>query len=149
MDRRDMGAGVFCLVVALFVVWRSGELGIGSVSEPGAGFLLFLTSLCLGGLSILLIATSVRKENRSIAELWRNVAWPKVLLAVIALLLYAVCLPVLGYLLCSFLLMVVFYSVGRFRTTTVLASAFATAAISYVIFQLLLKVRFPRGILGL
>jgi hypothetical protein len=117
---------------------------------PGPGFILFLCSVVLGGLSLgLTIKSSLdKKEACRIIDLWKGLHWHQPLFAVIGLLLYVLVLPVLGYLATSLLLMGFLYALGRLKVHLVLVYAGATSLMSYVLFQVLLNVRFPQGIFG-
>jgi len=63
MDRRDLVSAVFWTAVAVFVLVQATDLGIGTLSSPGPGFLLFVAGLSLGLHSLLLIATKVLKRS--------------------------------------------------------------------------------------
>ena len=45
MDRRDLVSAVFWTAIAVFVLVQAIELGIGTLSSPGPGFLLFVAGL--------------------------------------------------------------------------------------------------------
>jgi len=86
LDRRDLASCLFLIAVAVFVSVQAIHLQVGSFFAPGPGFVLFLSSLALGVLSILFIIThSLKKGSKAkIGDLWRGLNWKSVVLAVIA-----------------------------------------------------------------
>lgn len=144
MDRRDLISSLFLLAIAVFVCTEAISLGIGALSSPGAGFLLFLASLALGAFSVLLIvANSLKKRPKTrILDMWRGVDWKSVVLAVSALVLFPVFLPRAGYLPTSFGLMLILFGLGRMKSWITATGAVVTTALSYLIFKVLLGVPF-------
>ena len=150
MNRRDLASGVFGLSFAALLFAQALQLGIGEFSAPGPGFILFLCSVALGGLSLILIMMSSLKRKLAcrVTDLWKGLQWHQPLLAVIGLFLFALVLPVLGYFVTSLLLMGFLYALGRLKARLVAVYAVATSLMSYVLFQVFLNVRFPQGIFG-
>ena len=150
MDRRDLVSAVFWTAIAVFVLVQAIELGIGTLSSPGSGFLLFVAGLTLGLLSLLLIATKVFKRavRTGVFKIWQGRTWLKVVVSVVALLLYALFLTQAGFVLTSFALMVVLFGLERQRAWITFTYAAVTVVSCYVFFHILLAVPFPRGPLG-
>ena len=149
MDRRDLVSAVFWTAIAVFVLVQAIALGTGTLSSPGPGFLMFIASLSLGLLSLLLMAMKVFKRAGSagFSNMWQGRNRLKVILSVMALLLYAFLLTHLGFLLTSFALMVVLFGLERQRAWITLTYAAVTVVSCYVFFHILLAVPFPKGVL--
>ena len=145
MNRSELISSFVLLAVAAFVLVHSLGLGIGTLSSPGPGFLLFLSSSVLGVLSISLVLMSYgkRKQNTVLSDLWRGLKWRSVLLAVMALFLFAVLLPKIGFLLASFVFMLILFGLGRMKPWVIVTNALIVAALSYLIFGVALRVPFP------
>jgi putative tricarboxylic transport membrane protein len=150
MNRHDLLSGLFWLGISVFVIYMASDLGVGPFSNPGAGFVLFWSGIIFGVLSIFLVIKALRGKGgaRLLSDSWKGVKWSKVLLTVIALLLYTYFLKVLGFLITTFCLMLLLYGLGKLKPIVVVASAFATIALTYTIFHFGLQIQFPRGILG-
>ena len=147
MNKRDLISGLFWLGIAIFVFTQAIELGVGTLSTPGAGFLLFCSSILFGLLSIVLIIKAVIRSDgqKGLTELWQGLAWSNVVIAVIALVLYCLVLVKVGFIIATTAIMVVLYGVGRMKIWVVVASALVTVALTYVIFHYALQIEFPRG----
>lgn len=151
MNRRDLASSLVWLGLSIFVCGFSVDLSVGSFHSPGSGFLSFWSSAVLGVLSIaLFIKQFIRTENEKfIADLWKGVSWTKPLLATIFLLIYIVLFRELGYLITTLGLMFFLFWLGRLRLWICLVGAFLTVLCSYLLFDVVLKVGFPKGILGM
>ena len=150
MNRRDLASGLFWLAIGVFVLTQALDLGVGSFSTPGAGFMLFCSSVIFGILSVVLVLKAVIRSDthKGIAELWHGVTWGNVLVAVIALALYAVVLVKLGFILSTIGFMIVLYAVGKLRPWLIVAGAVFTVVLTYAIFHFALQIQFPRGPFG-
>ena len=127
------------------------KLGVGTFSSPGSGFLFFWSSLILGALSVILITKSIlgkREAKLLLIDLWKGLKWGKAVLAIITLFLYALILTKLGFILTTFVLMILLFGIGKLKYWVTIISAFFTVMLSYIIFHFLLQIQFPRGIFG-
>ena len=147
MNKRDLVSGLFWLAIAIFIFTKALELGVGTVSTPGAGFMLFWSSIIFGLLSIVLMVKAVLRGGgqKGIAELWHGLTWGNVVITVVALVLYCLVLVKVGFIIATTAIMVVLYGVGRMKAWVVIASALLTVALTYVIFHYALQIEFPRG----
>jgi hypothetical protein len=150
VNRHDLSSGLFWLAISVFVVYMALELGVGAFSNPGPGFVLFWASLIFGMLSIVLVIKAIlgKGGSRSLFDSWRGLNWGRVLIAVVALFLYASLLTSIGFLIMTFCLMVLLYGLGKPKPVVTVVGAFVTIMLAYIIFHFALQIQFPRGILG-
>lgn len=147
--RLDHVSSLFWLLFGCYVIYESRLYGLGSLTDPGPGFLLFNSGIGLAGLSCLVfIKEIIKPDTESLPTLWGGVPWLKPTLCFLSLLIYTLLLNQLGFLLTTFLLLVYLFTVGRSqRKIMALPMALGTVAIAYLIFDLLLQCQLPRGIL--
>jgi hypothetical protein len=126
------------------------ELGVGPFSNPGAGFVLFWSSLIFGILSIALMVKGIlgKGGQKALSDSWRGLKWTHVLITVIALFLYATFLTHVGFLLMTFGFMALLYALGKPKPWIAVTGSFVTIMLAYIIFHFALQIQFPRGILG-
>lgn len=150
MNRHDLFSGLFWLGISIFVLFMAFQLGVGAFSDPGPGFVLFWSSLICGILSLVLIVKAVlgKTGKRILADSWRGLKWSNVLITVVALFLYASFLTSIGFLIMTFSVMILLYSLGKPKLWVSVAGAFVTIMLAYIIFHFGLQIQFPRGILG-
>ena len=151
MNRRDRLSGIFWLAISIFVCVLSIRVDIGTFHSPGPGFLPFWAALILGTFSIVQIVVSSKNRNweEKIIDLWKGLDWPKVVKALLSVFLYPLLLPILGYLLATFLLIAFLIGItGRTKVWIQGVSAFLIVLGSYFVFYILLDIRLPKGVLG-
>ena len=150
MDRKHVISGLFWLAISILVAVMAIDLGLGTFSSPGSGFVFFWSSLGLGALSVILILKSIlgKGEANPFVDLWKGLKWGNAVLAIVMLLLYALILPTLGFMLSTLMLMIALFGLGRASYRVVIISALITTILSLIIFRYFLEVHLPRGIIG-
>ena len=141
-------SALFWVVLAILVCYGATRLGVGTVAEPGAGFIFFWSGLILVLLSLVALAESLRGGEDATAEI-SAINWRKVALVLLALVLYAFFLERLGFVLTTFLLLS--FLLGLIESAhwgMSLGVAGAASLGSFAIFELWLKIRLPHGIFG-
>ncbi len=149
--KADRASSLFWMAIGLGFIYGSVRLGLGTLGEPGSGFLSFAAGSCLTLMALILFLQSFIRERggtERISALWQGMKWHRSMMIGLALLGYIVGLESIGFILCSFLLIFFMlkvlehFSWGKSFFISVTASAF-----SYLIFSVLLKVMLPKGML--
>lgn len=151
MARYDRITSLIWMALGIVQCIESSLLGLGSVSEPGTGFMPFVVGLAVILLAVFLfVEASVegRRGREKAAALWADVHWKRVVYITILLLAYSLLLPKLGFLLATFLVIVLLLKSGETVKWhwAVLVGAI-TSGFSYLVFGVWLSVAFPAGIL--
>lgn len=149
MKLYDQTSSLFWLLVSISVLVESIRLGIGTLHNPGTGFLTFGASGILGILSlILLLKASFRKKDKR-ESLFSGILWQRILFVVIVLVVYSWVMPDLGYLISTFLMMMLLFGVlEKKKIWLVFISSFMSTLITYLVFSKWLNCQFPDGLLG-
>jgi putative tricarboxylic transport membrane protein len=141
-------SALFWVAVGILACYGATRLGLGSVTEPGPGFIFFWSGLILVILSFIVLADSVRSSADSVREM-EEMNWAKIVLVLLSLLFYAFFLERLGFVLTTFVLLSFLLGlIERTNWARSLELSSATALVSYAIFELWLKIRLPKGIFG-
>lgn len=150
MKTRDKIGILFWVATALLVCIGSSRLPWGSLDSPGPGFLPLLSGIVLGVLSIIAyIGAYLAKPQQSETSVFPKERWRNLLLVLIGLFLYAVSMESLGFLLATFfLLIVLFRGVEPQKWTVSILGSALISFVVYIIFNLCLGARLPKGILG-
>ena len=151
MKTYDQISSLFWLTLSIFVCVESIRLGIGTLRHPDMGFMAFGVSVLLGILSLTLFFQAIfKKEQAKIEPFFSGKLWRRVFFVLIAILIYSNVMPVLGYLISTFLLMsFLFWIVKGQRWWGVLLLSFLTTLITYYVFSVWLMCQFPEGLFGL
>jgi putative tricarboxylic transport membrane protein len=139
---------IFWVVVGVLACYGATQLGLGSVTDPGAGFIFFWSGLILMLLSLVVLLDAVRSAEPTIVEMGA-LNWTKIALILISLSSYGFLLERLGFVLTTFVFLS--FLLGCIQGVTwgrSLATSVAATLACYGIFELWLKIRLPKGILG-
>ena len=144
----DRLSGILLFFFGLYVTYEASQLPLGRLHEPDSGFfpfILALSLLCASGFVLIgAFKGGCMRERVQFGE-----GTGRVLLAVAALVVYVVVLNGLGYLLSTFLIMILLLGgLERVGWRTTLWLALATVVISYFTFRWL-GVPLPPGIIPL
>jgi putative tricarboxylic transport membrane protein len=144
----DSAGALFWVAVGILACYGATRLGLGSVTEPGAGFIFFWSGLILAVLSLIGFAQSRRNAEDTVQEAVQ-IGWVKIALVLLSLLLYAFFLERLGFVLTTFILLSFLLGwIEGINWARSLGVASAAAMASFAIFELWLKIRLPKGVFG-
>ena len=151
MRGHDLASSLFWLLLSVYVNIESLRLGIGSLREPGVGFMTFGISLLLGLFSLVLFGQACRRKEESRIELKpAGTLWWRVMFVLVALVIYSALLPTGGYLISTFILMgFLFWILRETSWWWALGASFLATLITYYVFSKWLNCQFPDGLLGL
>ena len=133
----------FWIALSGIICWSSGQLGLGSFQEPGPGFMPFI----MGGLMFVLTVAVIFERTPPAKErspLSRGTLI-KLGLTVGSLWLYALLLPVIGFIADTLILMMFLFSViQKVKWSTALLASALSVAVCYFLFSSL-GAEFPKG----
>lgn len=144
----QMWGGLFWLAIGLFVTFNGRSLGLGTLHDPGSGFALFWIGLIMSGLAASVTTTAVLKGSESLASLWKDTRWEKVLIVTTLLVVFGFLFDVLGFIPCSIaLLLVLMLFIDPIPPTSAFAISILATFIVWSVLQEVLKIQMPAGIL--
>jgi len=150
MKKAGQVSALIWLLFALYTCVESLRLPLGSWRDPGPGFLPLGAGFCLAILSaIAYFQRGSRKGEESQGSRDSKGRWKCILFILLALCGYSVFLDFLGFLLTTFLLLLLLFRfVEPQPWKIVIGGSLLASAASYVVFEIWLKTQLPRGILG-
>jgi putative tricarboxylic transport membrane protein len=151
MKKLDRWSSLFWLAIAIAVCIRSYLLGLGSLHNPGPGFLFFWCGVILAGLSLLVLWPALKgpkEENED--KIFRNVNWWKIAAVVLGLTVYGMIFEWAGFLVSTALFIgFLLLSIEAKKWYVVVSIALASSGLTYLLFEIILQTRLPRGFLGI
>ena len=145
IEKWNRVSGYFLLAIGVITAWSSTSLSMGKFRHPGPGFLPFSLALILILLSLALILENRTKGGPS-KPFWPERTWLRPLLGVIIFTLYAFFLGYIGFILTTFLFLVIWmWVIERIRWVTILSISVGVTAVLYFIFEYFLEVPLPTG----
>lgn len=139
------------LILGIAYLVESLKLPIGTTSAPAAGFYPLSVGIFLVFLASSLLVLQKRKtEDKEIEAFPKGKERIRVIAVSIALILFVILLKPLGYILSSFgLLIIILRILGLRSWSKILLISIFASIISHYIFEKILAIPFPPGILGL
>jgi len=151
MRNTDQSSSLFWLVIGVGIALCSLKYGVGTLHEPGPGFITFFAGAILIVLSLFLFFFSFRDQKTlaSLRSLWAGLEPGKVLYVMVLLITYNFLLKPVGFLFSTFLLLLLLFRIkGSYSLKTILLMSILVTVGSYIIFEIWLKAQLPKGILG-
>ena len=140
----ELRSGLLFLALALLTIRGSLQLGLGTLKEPGPGFLSFCAGVILSLLCLSLIYRSWR-IRKPLKPHSRNV-----ILVLVSLFVYTLVLDAIGFVVATFFFVGVLFQLGEPRRfLTLLGMSTLTTLLLYLVFSTLLNIRLPKGFLGI
>ena len=156
MKDKDVLSSLFWMILGVGICYGGIDLELGTLNNPGSGFMIFWLGLIMVGLSLAILlqamkqAMNEKSPSGDIRLLWSEVRWKKVIYVLIALSIYAFVFIHLGFLLSTTILLVfLFKGIEPQRWSVAILSAVFSVLASYVLFQRWLGTQFPKGFLGI
>jgi hypothetical protein len=145
--RSDLVSGIVIVLVALAVAWENRAYPVGTLAEPGPGYLPLLMAGALGVFGLLIALRA------GASPLFNTIDWSEGKRGIVMLMACGVAvfaLERIGYRLTMIALLVFMLGVvERKKPLPTLLVAGGFAFLSYFLFATLLKVQLPRGPWGL
>jgi putative tricarboxylic transport membrane protein len=106
--RSDQSSGLMLLALALYVAWANREYPLGTLSEPGPGYMPLALAIFLGGMGVL-IALGGSRSSRLAAMKWPEAS--RAVVIVLACVAATLLLEPLGYRITVIALLIFFLGV--------------------------------------
>ncbi|MCA6126150.1 tripartite tricarboxylate transporter TctB family protein [Bradyrhizobium sp. WSM 1704] len=146
LDNSELWGGLIGLALGLFVIWSGLKLKLGTINDPGSGYVLFYTGIlmCLFAASIIIAA--VTEGGPSFASRWENARWGKPVLVIVCLTAFALALEPLGFLLSAIPLMLLLLRlIDPVRWTVAIPISILAPTGMWWVLKHLLAIQLPNG----
>ncbi|WP_375411692.1 tripartite tricarboxylate transporter TctB family protein [uncultured Bradyrhizobium sp.] len=101
LNNSELWGGVVGLALGIFVIWSSFRLKIGSIHDPGSGYVLFYTGILMCLFAVTIIIAAVTEGGPTFASRWEGTRWTRPAILIGCLVVYCFALGPLGFLLAS------------------------------------------------
>ncbi|MGV3626984.1 MAG: tripartite tricarboxylate transporter TctB family protein [Betaproteobacteria bacterium] len=141
--KSDQVSGLMLAALAVWIWWLNRAFPVGTLSDPGPGYVPLLLAIALGGIGLMIAAFG----GRSTAL--REIRWPesgRAAVILLACVFATLGLEYIGYRLAIMAFLVFFLGVvERKKPLAVALVAAGFSMISFYVVGILLKVPLPRG----
>jgi len=147
--KKDIFSSFFWLLFGIYFTIESYSLGLGEWSRPGPGYFPFGAGLLFGIFSLSVFVKALRRVplNEISIQPSERLHWQNMVLILFGMLAYTLLLKRIGFLLCTFLLVVLFIRViAKERWFKSIMTALVVTLTFHLFFNILLNAQLPRGI---
>jgi putative tricarboxylic transport membrane protein len=150
MGKIDQMSSLFWFLLGWVLTYLSHRLGLGTLTNPGPGFLPFWCGLFLSGLSLVVFLRGRLDQRRGMGKplraLWAGTHWAKGVSVILALLIYTFAFVHTGFVLSTILLLIfLFKAIEPEKWMIAIGGAILASLVSFLVFSLWLDVQLPRG----
>jgi len=145
--KRDTLSTIFLLLFAIYFTIESYRFGLGDWGMPGPGYFPFGAGLLFGIISLSVMLSALRKVPKEMPRgSLERLQWKNIVLIILGMLAYILCLNKVGFILCTFLLVVMFIRiVSHWRWVNSIIIALSITLAFHFLFDVLLNAQLPMG----
>jgi putative tricarboxylic transport membrane protein len=150
LNNSELWGGVVGLTLGVFVVWAGLQLRLGTINDPGSGYVLFYTGLLMCVFSLTIMVSAVTEGGPTIRSLWEGTRWTKPLVVIGCLAAFSVLFEPLGFLLASIpLLLLLLRVIDPVRWTLAIPLAILAPLGIWWVLKRALLIQLPTGIFNI
>ncbi len=105
LNNSELWGGLIGLGLGIFVIRSGLKLKLGTIHDPGSGFVLFYTGILMCAFAATIIFAALTEGGPSFGSRWKDARWTKPIIVIACLTAFAFALDPLGFLLSSIPLM--------------------------------------------
>ncbi|MDI1261727.1 MAG: tripartite tricarboxylate transporter TctB family protein [bacterium] len=105
LNNSELWGGIIGLGLGLFVIRSGLKLKLGTINDPGSGYVLFYTGILMCLFAASIIVASLTEGGPTFGSRWKDTRWTKPLLVIVCLTAFAFALDMFGFLLSAIPLM--------------------------------------------
>ncbi len=151
MKKIDMIPAMFWMGLGIAVAVSSYRLRLGTLENPGPGLAPFLLGIMLSLCSLPILVRSflvmMKNEKGGDESIWSGIQFKKLIIVVASLLGYWMFLEKIGFILTTFLLLLIlFKTMDSQKWRAVLVASILTVLVVFIVFVVVLRVELPSGV---
>ena len=147
LNNSELWGGLIGLALGAFVVWAGLKLKLGTINDPGSGYVLFYTGLLMCVFAATIIVAAVTEGGPTFGSRWKDARWTKPLLVIACLIVFSFALDKLGFLLSTIPLMVLLLrAIDPVRWSLTIPVAVLTPLGVWWVLKRMLLIQLPSGI---
>ncbi|MBC7577952.1 MAG: tripartite tricarboxylate transporter TctB family protein [Tardiphaga sp.] len=147
LNNSELWTGLLGLALGAFVIWSGLKLKLGTINDPGSGYVLFYTGIlmCLFAASISIAA--VTEGGPTFGSRWDDARWTKPVVIIASLIAYSFALDQLGFLIATIpLMLLLLRAIDPVRWTLAIPLAILAPLGVWWVLKHALLIQLPSGI---
>ena len=150
IDNTELWAGLFGLGISIFVVWSGYALKLGTINDPGSGYVMFYAGLLMILFSLIILYGAIKDGGPTLLSLWKDVLWTKPLIVIVLLVAFALIFETVGFLASTVVLLVALLrAIEPVPWSRAIPIAVLVPLAFWYVLNKLLLIQLPAGVLGI
>jgi len=150
IDNTELWAGLFGLGISIFVVWSGYALKLGTINDPGSGYVMFYAGLLMILFSLIILYGATKDGGPTLLSLWKDVLWTKPLIVIVLLVAFALIFETVGFLASTVVLLVALLrAIEPVPWSRAIPIAVLVPLAFWYVLNKLLLIQLPAGVLGI
>ena len=147
LNNSELWGGLIGLALGGFVIWSGLKLKLGTINDPGSGYVLFYTGILMCAFAVTIIVAAVTEGGPTFASRWKDTRWTKPLLVIACLIAFSLALDTLGFLLSAVpLMLLLLRAIDPVRWSLALPIALLAPLGVWWVLKRMLLIQLPSGI---
>ncbi|MBI5320249.1 tripartite tricarboxylate transporter TctB family protein [Bradyrhizobium sp.] len=101
LNNSELWGGLIGLGLGIFVIRSGLKLKLGTINDPGSGYVLFYTGILMCVFAATIIVAALTEGGPTFGSRWQNARWTKPAIVIACLIVFAFALDTFGFLLSS------------------------------------------------
>ena len=89
LNNSELWGGLIGLALGVFVVWSGLKLKLGTINDPGSGYVLFYTGILMCMFAVAIIIAAVTEGGPTFGARWKDARWTKPVLVIASLIAFS------------------------------------------------------------
>jgi putative tricarboxylic transport membrane protein len=106
LNNSELWGGLIGLALGGFVIWSGLKLKLGTINDPGSGYVLFYSGILICLFAAAIVVAAITEGGPTFGSRWEKARWTKPVIVIACLIAFSIALDPLGFLLSSIPLMV-------------------------------------------
>ena len=147
LNNSELWGGLIGLALGVFVVWSGLKLKLGTINDPGSGYVLFYTGILMCAFAATIIIGAITEGSPTFAARWKDARWTKPLVIIAGLTVFSLALDKLGFLLSTIpLMLLLLRAIDPVRWSLAIPIALLSPLGVWWVLKRLLLIQLPSGI---
>jgi putative tricarboxylic transport membrane protein len=147
LNNSEFWTGLIGLALGLFVIRSGLKLKLGSINDPGSGYVLFYTGILMCLFSISITIAAVTEGGPTFGSRWEGARWNRPVVIIASLIAYAIALDQLGFLISTIpLMLLLLRAIDPVRWTLAVPLAVLAPVGVWWVLKYALLIQLPSGI---
>ena len=150
IDNTELWSGLVGLALSIFVVWSGYALKLGTINDPGSGYVMFYAGLLMILFSLIILYGAIKDGGPTLLSLWKDVLWTKPLIVIVLLVAFALIFETVGFLASTVVLLVALLrAIEPVPWSRAIPIAVLVPLAFWYVLNKLLLIQLPAGVLGI